>query len=173
MENFDGGSRQVLGPNGTAAIWATYPQPFASVWTGLGDQVRRHIGMHGQGVTSLMFQTAAISGTLRTRLSVCPVLTSHTFPYFSSNTRKKMSRCSKDVCGRRRRRRRIIITFIYVKREMWNVLQVVLLDYCFIIFLLQKRRLSAGFQHGTAAAVHDGHVGSAQHDAQQGSVSHR
>lgn len=57
MENFDGGSRQVLGPNGTAAIWATYPQPFASVWTGLGDQVRGHIGMHGQGVTSLMFQT--------------------------------------------------------------------------------------------------------------------
>lgn len=112
MENFDGGSRQVLGPNGTAAIWATYPQPFASVWTGLGDQVRSHIEIHGQGVTSLMFQTAAISGTLCTRLSVCH--TSH-FPLFLFKYTKKLSRFSKDVCGRRRR---IIITFIYVKREI-------------------------------------------------------
>src|SRR5438270_1610530 len=37
---FDGGARQVLGPQGTAGIWATYPQPFLSVFPGgFVDQV--------------------------------------------------------------------------------------------------------------------------------------
>jgi len=37
---FDGGVRQVLGPQGTAGIWATYPQPFLSVFPGgVVDQV--------------------------------------------------------------------------------------------------------------------------------------
>ena len=31
---FDGGVRQVLGPQGTGGIWATYPQPFLSVFPG-------------------------------------------------------------------------------------------------------------------------------------------
>jgi MIP family channel proteins len=31
---FDGGIRQVAGPQGTAGIWATYPQPFLSVFPG-------------------------------------------------------------------------------------------------------------------------------------------
>ena len=31
---FDGGVRQVLGPQGTAGIWATYPQPFLSIFPG-------------------------------------------------------------------------------------------------------------------------------------------
>jgi MIP family channel proteins len=31
---FDGGVRQVLGPQGTAGIWATYPQPYLSVFPG-------------------------------------------------------------------------------------------------------------------------------------------
>ncbi|HEV3057522.1 MAG TPA: MIP family channel protein [Vicinamibacterales bacterium] len=31
---FDGGVRQVLGPQGTAGIWATYPQPFLSAFPG-------------------------------------------------------------------------------------------------------------------------------------------
>ena len=31
---FDGGTRQVLGPAGTAGIWATYPQPFLSAFPG-------------------------------------------------------------------------------------------------------------------------------------------
>ncbi len=31
---FDGGTRQVLGAQGTAGIWATYPQPFLSVFPG-------------------------------------------------------------------------------------------------------------------------------------------
>ncbi|MBI3492373.1 MAG: MIP family channel protein [Acidobacteria bacterium] len=31
---FDGGVRHVLGPLGTAGIWATYPQPFLSVFPG-------------------------------------------------------------------------------------------------------------------------------------------
>ena len=31
---FDGGVRQVVGPQGTAGIWATYPQPFLSVFPG-------------------------------------------------------------------------------------------------------------------------------------------
>jgi glycerol uptake facilitator-like aquaporin len=37
---FDGGVRQVLGPQGTAGIWATYPQPFLSVVPGgVVDQI--------------------------------------------------------------------------------------------------------------------------------------
>ncbi len=31
---FDGGVRHILGPMGTAGIWATYPQPFLSVFPG-------------------------------------------------------------------------------------------------------------------------------------------
>jgi MIP family channel proteins len=36
---FDGGARQVLGPQGTAGIWATYPQPFLSIIGGVVDQI--------------------------------------------------------------------------------------------------------------------------------------
>jgi MIP family channel proteins len=36
---FDGGIRQVVGPQGTAGIWATYPQPFLSLVGGLIDQI--------------------------------------------------------------------------------------------------------------------------------------
>lgn len=36
---FDGGTRQVLGPLGTAGIFATYPQPWLSLWGGFIDQV--------------------------------------------------------------------------------------------------------------------------------------
>lgn len=36
---FDGGMRQVLGPQGTAGIFATYPQPFLSTLGGFVDQV--------------------------------------------------------------------------------------------------------------------------------------
>jgi MIP family channel proteins len=40
LANFDGGVRQVLGPQGTAGIWATYPQPFVSPLPGgLIDQI--------------------------------------------------------------------------------------------------------------------------------------
>jgi MIP family channel proteins len=40
LNNFDGGVRQVLGPQGTAGIWATYPQPFLSPLPGgLIDQI--------------------------------------------------------------------------------------------------------------------------------------
>ncbi|MCR4411923.1 MAG: aquaporin, partial [Thermoguttaceae bacterium] len=40
LNEFDGGVRQVLGPQGTAAIWATYPQPFlAPLPGGVVDQV--------------------------------------------------------------------------------------------------------------------------------------
>lgn len=39
LNAFDGGVRQILGANGTAGIWATYPQSFLSTWNGLGDQV--------------------------------------------------------------------------------------------------------------------------------------
>jgi MIP family channel proteins len=34
LGHFDGGVRQVAGPQGTAGIWATYPQPFLSVFPG-------------------------------------------------------------------------------------------------------------------------------------------
>ncbi len=37
---FDGGVRQVTGPLGTAGIWATYPQPFLSIFPGgVVDQI--------------------------------------------------------------------------------------------------------------------------------------
>jgi MIP family channel proteins len=36
---FDGGVRQVLGPEGTAGVFATYPQPFLSTLGGFVDQV--------------------------------------------------------------------------------------------------------------------------------------
>jgi len=40
LNAFDGGVRQVLGAHGTAGIWATYPQPFLSVFPGgFVDQV--------------------------------------------------------------------------------------------------------------------------------------
>ncbi len=40
LARFDGGVRQIAGPQGTAGIWATYPQPFLSnVPGGLIDQV--------------------------------------------------------------------------------------------------------------------------------------
>ena len=40
LERFDGGVRQVLGPKGTAGIWATYPKDFLSVVPGgLVDQI--------------------------------------------------------------------------------------------------------------------------------------
>ncbi|XP_072038316.1 aquaporin-9-like [Amphiura filiformis] len=35
---FDGGVRQVVGENATAGIFATYPQNYLSIWSGLGDQ---------------------------------------------------------------------------------------------------------------------------------------
>ena len=34
LNAFDGGVRQVLGPQGTAGIWATYPQPYLSTFPG-------------------------------------------------------------------------------------------------------------------------------------------
>ena len=34
LDAFDNGVRQVIGPQGTAGIWATYPQPFLSVFPG-------------------------------------------------------------------------------------------------------------------------------------------
>jgi glycerol uptake facilitator-like aquaporin len=34
LNAFDGGVRQVLGPQGTAGIWATYPQTFLSTFPG-------------------------------------------------------------------------------------------------------------------------------------------
>src|SRR3954452_20481701 len=40
IDVFDGGVRQVLGGQGTAGIWATYPQPFLSTFPGgFVDQV--------------------------------------------------------------------------------------------------------------------------------------
>ena len=39
FDAFDGGVRQVSGPQGTAGIFATYPQPFLSLTGGLVDQV--------------------------------------------------------------------------------------------------------------------------------------
>ncbi|KAK7115949.1 aquaporin-9-like isoform X2 [Littorina saxatilis] len=39
LDAFDGGFRQVDGTNGTAGIWSTYPQPYVSIWTCLGDQI--------------------------------------------------------------------------------------------------------------------------------------
>jgi len=39
LSAFDGGMRQVAGAQGTAGIWATYPQPFLSTLGGFIDQV--------------------------------------------------------------------------------------------------------------------------------------
>eukprot|EP00057_Strongylocentrotus_purpuratus_P018791 XP_011673265.1 PREDICTED: aquaporin-3-like [Strongylocentrotus purpuratus] len=39
INDFDGGVRAVLGENGTAGIFATYPKDFLSIWSGLGDQI--------------------------------------------------------------------------------------------------------------------------------------
>jgi MIP family channel proteins len=39
FDAFDGGMRQVAGPQGTAGIFATYPQPFLSLGGGFVDQV--------------------------------------------------------------------------------------------------------------------------------------
>jgi MIP family channel proteins len=39
LDAFDGGARQVLGAQGSAGIFATYPQPFLSIMGGFVDQV--------------------------------------------------------------------------------------------------------------------------------------
>ncbi|XP_031550196.1 aquaporin-3-like [Actinia tenebrosa] len=39
LDAFDGGVRQITGPNATAGIWATYPQEYLSIRGGFGDQV--------------------------------------------------------------------------------------------------------------------------------------
>lgn len=39
FDHFDGGVRQVVGPQATAGIFATYPQPFLSLPGGLVDQI--------------------------------------------------------------------------------------------------------------------------------------
>lgn len=39
LDHFDGGTRMVVGVNGTAGIWATYPQEFVTTPTALGDQI--------------------------------------------------------------------------------------------------------------------------------------
>jgi len=39
INNFDGGIRTVTGVNGTAAIFATYPQPYLTTMGGFTDQV--------------------------------------------------------------------------------------------------------------------------------------
>jgi MIP family channel proteins len=50
---FDGGARQISGPQGTAGIFATYPQPFLSILGGFIDQV--------VGTALLMASIAAIT----------------------------------------------------------------------------------------------------------------
>lgn len=39
LNAFDAGVRQVVGPASTAGIWATYPQPYLSLFGGLVDQI--------------------------------------------------------------------------------------------------------------------------------------
>jgi MIP family channel proteins len=39
FNNFDGGTRAVIGAKATAGIFSTYPQPFLSTWGGLVDQI--------------------------------------------------------------------------------------------------------------------------------------
>jgi MIP family channel proteins len=39
LNDFDGGVRSVAGPNGTAGIFANYPQPYLSASSAFGDQV--------------------------------------------------------------------------------------------------------------------------------------
>lgn len=38
LDAFDGGHRQVIGPQGTAGIFANYPRSFLSTWNGFMDQ---------------------------------------------------------------------------------------------------------------------------------------
>jgi MIP family channel proteins len=59
LGSFDGGTRQVAGPLGTAGIWATYPQPFLSVFPGgFMDQI--------VGTALLMAGILAITDTRNT-----------------------------------------------------------------------------------------------------------
>jgi len=39
LNNFDGGHRTVVGVNGTAGIFGTFPQPYVSTLIGFVDQV--------------------------------------------------------------------------------------------------------------------------------------
>ena len=39
LDAFDGGVRQVTGPNATAGVFATYPKPFVTTANGFADQV--------------------------------------------------------------------------------------------------------------------------------------
>ena len=39
LDAFDGGIRQVTGPNATAGVFATYPKPFVTTANGFADQV--------------------------------------------------------------------------------------------------------------------------------------
>ena len=43
LNAYDGGYRTVTGPNATAGIFATYPQPFLNSFSGLADQVSPNI----------------------------------------------------------------------------------------------------------------------------------
>lgn len=43
IDDFDGGVRHVIGPEGTAAIFASYPATYLGVFNGLIDQVRKSI----------------------------------------------------------------------------------------------------------------------------------
>ena len=60
---FDGGVRQVLGPQGTAGIFATYPQPYLIDVPG---RVHRPGGRHGDSHRA-SFSGSPISGTRRRR----------------------------------------------------------------------------------------------------------
>ena len=42
IDHYDGGTRQVMGPKGTAKIFATYPKEFVSNMTGFWDQVSQN-----------------------------------------------------------------------------------------------------------------------------------
>lgn len=46
LNNFDGGIRQIIGPQGTAGIFATYPQEFVSLEVGFADQVKKIDAVH-------------------------------------------------------------------------------------------------------------------------------
>lgn len=43
---YDGGVRQVLGPNGTAGIFSTYPASYLSLAGGFWDQARQRITIY-------------------------------------------------------------------------------------------------------------------------------
>lgn len=55
LDAFDGGVRQILGAQGTAGIFATYPQPFLSILGGFVDQV--------VGTALLMIGVLAVTDT--------------------------------------------------------------------------------------------------------------